>query len=352
MSKRGNGQGSVYKTSRGTYRAVITLGYYVDDSGKMHRRTRSVTTKLKKDAVNALTTLRESPKARQSVSFRDLYQKWFPTHRASKSTLDCYRAAFKWFSDIQFMKIDDIDIDDLQECLDSCPHGKRTRENMKSLVGLMYKFGIPRDLIPNDRNLGQFLIVNGESSARRDSFSEDQIQLIKKSVGRVPYADYIYAMIYMGFRPTEFLQLDCSQYDELRHCFVAGSKTTAGINRTVTVSPKILSIVEDQIAGRHTGTVFYGADGNEMSLKKFTEDCFYPALESIGIENPLVEIAGGAIRHKFTPHSCRHTFATLLKRVAGSDKDKMELIGHSSPEMVRYYQDVSIEDIQRLTDAI
>lgn len=350
--KRGNGQGSVYRTSRGTYRAVITLGYYVDDSGHLHRRTRSVTTKLKKDAVNALTTLRETPRTPKAVTFRELYERWYPTHRASRSTLDCYRAAFRWFSEIQFLKIDDINIDDLQECLDSCPHGKRTRENMKSLVGLMYKFGIPRNLIPNNLNLSQFLIVSGESSARRDSFDDDQILRIRNAVGRVPYADYIYAMIYLGFRPSEFLQLDCSQYDELRHCFVAGSKTTAGTNRTVTVSPKIQSIVDSQIGGRHTGTVWFGSDGNEIPLKKFTEECFYPALEEIGIENPLVEVAGGSIRHRYTPHSCRHTFATLLKRVAGSDRDKMELLGHASAEMVRYYQDVAIADIQQLTDAI
>ena len=56
----------------------------------------------------------------------------------------------------------------------------------------------------------------------------------------------------------------------------------------------------------------------------------FPALEAIGIDNPIVEIGGGKKRHKYTPHSCRHTFATLLKRVAGADKDKQELIGHAS----------------------
>ena len=78
----------------------------------------------------------------------------------------------------------------------------------------------------------------------------------------------------------------------------------------------------------------------------------YPALEQIGIENPLVEIAGGVLRHKYTPHTCRHTFSTLLKRAAGADKDKLELIGHTSGEMLRYYQDVDIEDLKAITDAL
>ena len=58
------------------------------------------------------------------------------------------------------------------------------------------------------------------------------------------------------------------------------------------------------------------------------------------------------MRHKYSPHTCRHTFATLMKRVAGADKDKQELIGHASAEMLRYYQDVNIEDLRRITDAI
>lgn len=69
-----------------------------------------------------------------------------------------------------------------------------------------------------------------------------------------------------------------------------------------------------------------------------------------GIDNPLVEIAEGILRHKYTPHSCRHTFSTLMKRVDGADKDKLELMGHTSDEMLRYYQDVSIEDLEKITN--
>ena len=30
------------------------------------------------------------------------------------------------------MKISDVDIDDLQDCIDECPRGKRTKENMRA----------------------------------------------------------------------------------------------------------------------------------------------------------------------------------------------------------------------------
>ena len=57
-------------------------------------------------------------------------------------------------------------------------------------------------------------------------------------------------------------------------------------------------------------------------------------------------------RKAYTPHSCRHTFATLMKRVQGADKDKLELIGHTSTDMLRHYQDVDYQDLRRITDAM
>lgn len=57
-------------------------------------------------------------------------------------------------------------------------------------------------------------------------------------------------------------------------------------------------------------------------------------------------------RHRLTPHSCRHTFATLLKRAHGSDADKLALIGHTSTDQLRDYQDVPVEDLRRIIDQI
>ena len=77
----------------------------------------------------------------------------------------------------------------------------------------------------------------------------------------------------------------------------------------------------------------------------------YNLLDELELENPIYEV-NGKQRHTYTPHSCRHTFATLMKRVQGASKDKLELIGHSSEEMLRYYQDVEINDLRKITDAL
>lgn len=347
--QRGNGQGTVYKDGS-RYRAIVTLGYYLDDKGKRKRKTKSQRFDTKKEAVAAIPRLLAEPvkKNRQDVTFKALYDKWLPSHQAGKSTLECYKAAMNYFQPVWFSRMADIDIDDLQECLDDCGKGKRTQQNMKTVCGLIYKYGIPRQAVPDNLNLSQYLKVNGDDAAPRSSFTDDEIEMIRKAVGTVDHADWIYCMIYLGFRPAEFLALDVKDYNQKEKAFVGGAKTEAGMNRTVTVSPKIQPIIESIIGKRTGGPLIRTPKGVTWDYSNFRQDIFYPTLDKIGISNPILD--NGV--HKYTPHSCRHTFATLMKRVSGSDKDKLELIGHTSTEMLRYYQDVNINDLKSITDKL
>lgn len=353
---RGNGQGTVFKLSNGKYRAEVTLGYYIGEDGKRHRKSRCRTFATKKEAVAALPVLAQeawdAPKKRQHLTFRELYDKWLPTHKASKSTINCYKAAYKHFADIRNLPFADIDIDDLQECLYDCSAGKRTKENMKALCSLLYKYAIPRRYTSDNLNLGEFLIVGGGENGRRIGFTPEQVESIRRQIGSVPYADYVYCLIYLGFRPSEFLVLDLSNYDPHAQSFVGGAKTEAGTNRIVTISPKIQPYIDVIVDDRTEGPVFPAPGGTVWPLKRFTEKAFYPVLEAAGIDNPIVDAGGGNLRHLYTPHSCRHTFATMMKNIDAPAKDKQALIGHASEEMLRYYQDVNIDDLKKITDLL
>lgn len=256
--------------------------------------------------------------------------------------MGCYRAAFKYFEDLWYTKVDELTVDDLQECLDECGKGRRTMENMRALMGLLMKYAVPRKLC--EMNLAQFLTINAEAGSHRPGFSPEDLHKIQKNVCRDPKIAVIMCMIYTGFRPSEFLSLTGASYDPARQTLTGGAKTAAGRNRIVTISPKIAEYVPHKPADAPLW-------GEWSDLKQFTEKLFYPALEAAGVENPIVEI-NGVKRHKYTPHSCRHTFATLMKSVPGADKDKLELIGHASSEMLRYYQDVGLEDLRKITDKL
>lgn len=348
---RGNGQGSVYQRSNKSWMAVKVLGYSVGDDGKQHKKTISKSGfRTKKEALDYLPLLKPENKQEQKkeITFLELYNKWKPTHSAGKSTMGNYNAAMNYFAPVHNMKFADIDIDDLQDCMDDCSKGKRTKENMKALCGLLYKYAIPRHHAT--LNMGQYLVVKADGAEAKDGLPLSALETLRKAVTAVPYADYVVAQCYLGFRPSELLALDCKDYNAAERVFVGGSKTKAGIDRTVTVSPKIQPTIDRLTNGKTAGQVFCQDDGKPMNIKRY-RDVFYSVLEAVGIDNPWIG-EGDERRHKYTPHSCRHTFATLMKNVDAPDKDKLQLIGHTSTEMLRYYQDVDLAALRKITDSL
>lgn len=345
---RGNGTGTAYKRGK-TWIAVITLGYVKDADGKTHRQYRSKGGfKTKRDAINYLPTLKAAPRRKpKTATFAQIYASWLPTHRAGKSTIDCYKAAYKYFEPVYCLDIADIDIDDLQDCIDECSKGRRTKENMKALCGLLYKFAIPRHYVT--LNMGQYLTVSGDSGTK-NALPDDAIPKLEKHVDDVFGASLVLCQCYLGFRPAEFVALDASNYNQAERAFIGGAKTEAGTNRTVTVSPKIQSYIDAAVKDKIGGAVFTDEEGKQFTTARY-RDLFYDVLDKCGIENPITERDGKKF-YAYTPHSCRHTFATLMKRVDGADRDKLALIGHTSDEMLRHYQDVNYADLRKITDAL
>ena len=343
---RGNGQGSVYQLANKKWVAVRTVGYEVGEDGRVRRLTRSKSGfRTKKEALDYLPQI-DGVRRPKPLTFRQIYDAWLPTHRAGKSTIDCYKAAMNYFRPVWLWRLEDITVDDLQECIDECPKGKRTRENMKALCGLLYKYAIPRKL--TDLNMGQYLRVSGPSAEAKDALPDQAVKAIWQAAPFVPGADYVLCQCYLGFRPSELLELDVSAYDAANRAFVGGAKTDAGRDRMVTVSPKIQPIIDRLTAGKEKGPVFCGPEGGALTIGTYRA-LFYRVLEQCGVSNPMLEI-NGVKRHQYTPHSCRRTFATLMKRVSAPDKDKLKLMGHTDTAMLRRYQDVSLEDLRRITD--
>lgn len=353
--RRGNGTGSVVKISKNNYKVIVTLGYKEcpQPDGKIKllpvRRTKSNFTS-KTEALLYIEQLKTERRV-ESYTFKQVYDKWAPTQTCLQKTKNGYDSAFKYFHDLWYVPIADITIDDLEDCFEDCEKGRRTKQLMKTVAGLVFKYSIPRGYLPHNLNLVQYVKINDDSARpNKPAFTVQQLELFKKHFNDIPFTQLMFVACYTGFRPSEFIALDARDYNRTEQCFVGGGKTAAGTNRTVTVSPKILNIVERYAAGKQQGPIFTRTDGKPYSYKGFVSD-FYTTLEALGIENPTREVDGKLI-HTITPHCCRHTFATLMKRTPGADKDKLALIGHTSDEMLRYYEDVSYEDLRKITDNI
>ena len=363
---RGNGLGSVYKLKNGKWMAARVVGWTIDtlpedappgSVPKKHCLRVRKQFDTKKDALAALPFLTASdrrPKQgtvvqrkKTSVTLKELYDQWFPTHDRGKSTMNCYASGFRLFAPLWSVSMEDIDIDDLQDCMDDSDLGLRTKQNAKAALGLVYKYGIPRDAVPKDRNLAAFLRIREGEAGKREGLSAAELEKVRQAAADGdPTARMVLCHCYLGFRPTGLLALTVSDYNAAEHAFIGGVKTEAGIDRTVTVSPKVQPYVDTFLAAAGGGYVF-GQAGKQLPIKKYRE-AFYDLLDRLDIDNPVDEEG----RHRLTPHSCRHTFATLMKKVKAPDADKLALIGHASTDQLREYQDVPYADLRAITDLL
>ena len=361
------GSGTVYydeKSKKWIAEKVFGYKLCADKDGKPKAkaiRARKKGLKTKAEALSYLDKLqdpREKRPTAKSATLKDLYDMWLPTWKASEATMEGYRCGFKLFMPVWYLPMDEQNIDDLQECLDSYEPktgttGKRMRQLAKTCLGLVYKYGMPRNLVPTnlagEPNLSKFLVVRADAYAQKDGLTDFEVAKIKKAIGTVPYADYVYCACYLSFRPSAFLALKVSDYNKKERAFVGGIKTEAGIKRTVTVSPKIQPYVDALVKDKSPDDfVFHNISTQGQLLERPYREAFYNVLDAVGIDNPIND----NMQHRLTPHSCRHTFATLMKAVDAPAKDKLALIGHTDETMLRRYQDVSYADLRAITDKL
>ena len=333
---RANGMGTAYKRGR-TWTARVVVGW--KGATPIYRTKGGF--KTKRDALAFIPQLFSLPKQKPMQTFDDVYKAWLPTHeqRVSRSTINCYKAAYKHFAALYDLPIRDIDVDELQECIDDCQNGKRTKENMKALAGLLYKYAIPRHQA--DMNLGEYLNTGNDPKSTRPAFTRDQVELIRQQIGVTQFAEYVYVLIYTGFRPTEMFNL--TQESLVDGVLYGGAKTRAGKGRAVPVSPLIQAYVPSE--NSKSEWLFPRENGEQMTERYFRDTYFYQILAAAGIQKMPTEDQPAY----YTPYSCRHTFANMLKYVDGSDKDKAELIGHEDYSTTKkHYQSAELEELKRI----
>lgn len=343
---RSNGMGTAYKRGK-TWTASVIIGWKDKDGEPVPVKRTKGGFGTKKAALEHCQALRGEKRLASKLTFAQVYQLWHDIHetKVSKSTMDCYRAAYKYYEDIHYMRFADVGLDDLQDCMDGCPRGKRTKENMKALGTLLYKYALPRHIAEMD--YAQYLDCGNDAKGTREALTDEHVELIRQAIGKVPYAEHAYCLIYTGFRPNEMLSMTRDAYNAKSNTLTGGFKTEAGTNRIVTLSPKIKGLVQALVI-KASPYIFPRQDGSLMQDDYFRTECFYPLLDALGIQ----PIPPEGERARYTPYSCRHSFANLMKNVPGSDTDKAALMGHTSAEMTKYYQSADLDSLRAITDKI
>ena len=340
VKKRGNGQGTVYKDKDGKWIAEYTIGWDAVDGKLNRKKRRKKGFATKHEALAYLPELKQDlPQQDMNVKFKTLYEKWLSGHteKVGQSTINCYKSAYKYYSNLYYVEIAKIRTEHLQKCIDECPHGTRTKENMKALGTSLWRYAMQLDIV--DRNYAEYIYIKKEEQEEKVAFSKEQLDTMWANVDQVPNIKYVLTLCYTGMRLSEMLGAMTENYDPEEGYFITGVKTKAGKKRVITISPKIRPFFADFGKEDHLFT--------DLSAKKFRSSIYYPALKALDLD--ILDAEG---EHIYTPQCCRHTFATLMKNVDAPPTDKQKLIGHAKFEMTAHYTHTDLGSLRKITDNI
>ena len=360
---RGNGTGCAYWSSKYRYWiAQVVTGYRelppFDPTNPENRKQRvpiKVTKggfRRREDALAYCRELTAEKTEQRNKTLQEIYDAWEPWYspRVDKDTFGCYRAAFAYFGKLHGSIIRDITAGDLQECLDECPRGHRTHQNMKVTAGLLWAYAMDRDLV--DKDITKNLYIGKGASVQREPLDDMEVEKIRQEIGKDRYAAYVYALCYLGYRPGEMLEIKKDQVQEHNGSLyiIEGKKTDAGRDRIVPVHKKIEPIIRQQLGTVGTDYLFpmhiFDRKGTFRGFKVMTDNyfnkyAFRPLADRLGIP-----------RHK-VPYSARHTFSDKLKNADGTDKTKAALIGHSDYRFTqKKYQSTDLDELVAAMDSI
>ncbi len=337
-----NGYGSVYKLSgnrRKPWIARKTIGW--DDNGKQQYYTIGYF-ETRAKAMDALAEYNKNPIGeRGDITLKEIYEEWSKSKysKLSIKTVQTYETAWNHLSILENEKFKNIKTSHIQEIIDGMDDKGLSHSSchkVKVLAGLLYKHTLADDIV--DKNYAELVELPEKDTKKKEIFSDLEIKAIEELAKKDIWANTILILIYTGMRIGELLKLTKFNIDIDNMIIVGGIKTEAGKNRIIPVHHKIQPYIK----------YWYNTDseylinrkGKKVSINYYRTDLYYPALKKAGTR-------------KLTPHSCRHTFASLMARAKVDTKSIQEIIGHADySTTANIYTHLDIESLRKAIEKI
>lgn len=325
--RRAKGTGSVYKLPDGrrkrpwaAVRGGQYLGYYPTKSEAL--------TALERAAGKELG-------ASYNYTLRQVYDCWraehFPT--LTEKGRETYRQAWKRVEALAFRKMRELRTADYQGIVNAMEDeglSASSASKVKQLAGQLSKWAMREDIITT--NYAQFIRIFSDDPAPREIFSDEEISRLRAN-DTDDAVKMILLLIYTGLRIGELFTLRRENVHLEEGYLTGGSKTAAGKNRTVPILPEARPYLQYFWYGGDGDLLISGYRGNRIA-NNFRKRDFAQALKELGITGK-------------TPHSTRHTFASLAVRAGVKPEALREIIGHANySTTVEIYTHVNLPQLK------
>lgn len=382
MSKRLNGEGTIYQEAPNKWRAEIQIGYNAQGKKRMKKFSAPTQREVKKKLNEFIRTQNPSSLDLAKRTLNEYYHIWIlkKEKQLKALSLQRLRSTYQTFieNEIGYLQFSKITTDDIQRLIDkyASTRSYSSLKKIKDLISSIYRYdaGLPaRQRVSNYNPCDNVILTKKMTKENKviKYFTSDEIELIKQEITRVhehsgklvyPYG-YIYILILnTGMRVGEALALDKKDINLSektvtinKNLIQTKSETGKGYVIQIQDSPKTAAsnrIINLNIAAAEAAKTLFeifpdseaiavNANGNRVSLQN-AEKTFKQILSVCNIPSEKRGI-----------HSLRHTFASKLFESGIDVKVVSSILGHSS---TRITYDIYIDVIQnyqaRIMEAI
>lgn len=324
--KRGNGQGTVCRLSNGKWQAVVTLGYYTDDKGKLHRKKKTKCFAKKSEAIAALPTLKNALAHPEDISIRKLYDQYTASaeyKNLSSSARRSANAAWSRLKSIEYAGIASLTVADIEHQVKTKATSYPTANEMLALLSHLYQLAIKQEVCQYNkaRNVD---IPFEKPKAKKQVWTAEEVNALWADLQAHPFTAYLLIMCYSGLRYGELERIKLADIHLDQNYMVGGIKTEAGTDRQIPIHSRIKPLIAELMLSNKKKLL-------EIPYGKFY-DLYWETIDRTGLR-------------KLPPHTCRHYFFSRLTSEGIQGGIIAEIGGHSNYlTTVKNYVNIPLDD--------
>lgn len=262
------------------------------------------------------------------ATLEDVYKLWSDIHYKRIKDPTVWLAMWKRYTPLHKIKMSDIRTAHFQKYVNEAT-SKSSATKLKSLALMLCRYALENDIV--DKNYAEFIKLPKFDKTEKVIFTKDQINTLWDHADD-ERIQVILSMIYMGFRLGEVVALTPENIHLEEGYVIGGIKTEAGTNRIIPFPvsiPEIKDFFVQWIAKTKNSSRLF-----PVSERQFRHQYFYQPLSELGMINGKLRSDAGNSwifpdNSHLTPHSTRHTFASLSASAGMRPENLQKIIGHA-----------------------
>lgn len=262
-----------------------------------------------------------------NATLKDIFDLWHEAHSkdVGDAAMRSYDSVWNRFSEIRDIPMKDIRTVHFQKIVDTAAT-IGTANKIRTVCSMLSKYAMENDVI--QKNYASFIRIPKFAKKEKRIFSADEIKILWEHSDNADI-QAILILIYTGFRIGELLSIKKSDIHLEEGYIVGGEKTEAGKNRIVPIPPNIPEI-KDFLVSRIEQAK--GERAFSMNDRDFRDNVFYASIAELGMISAHREKNRWVFDDKnhLTPHSTRHTFASLSAAAGMHPENLQKIIGHAN----------------------